>query len=430
MNLSTSLLQRQQFNINSKRDIYTDMGFKDYKREITLFIKESKNINGIQNHNLVTKINGMITNYSILDDNKQKCRICTKTVYVCEIEFPAHVTLDMLKKDINVFISIATINPIHGFTNSYVVTKDSFIDLGLSMVDLTLGESHFNIVNMSNFDQSNKFLKDLIYQNKYNPKYYNTYDAAELDSYESSRVGKISDFYDNHTTIVCNTHGDESVDNFINNDRQTGIYINKRTVTISEALSDLFNKFLFINVENLEFVYNSTSNDLNITKLSLFSKFRQDLEDYLCKSMHDSIEDWINNLNSKFNGLDYYLVLSIDKQFAIIDVIFFGDKKEIRITKPLYKLYGEFSLNSETLLEDIKISGETAKLDYIEQSIQAINYSKNNDIESNLKSLISMVNNTTATLELLLADRKQEYESLVGPNKCLNDDRSQENQKH
>lgn len=417
MNINSTIFERNRF-CSDDDDILKNMGFIDYKREITLFLKENKNTNGITGHNLVTKINGLVTNYSIFHDHKLNNRLFTKTTYVCEVEFPNNITIDMLKRNIDSFVSVATINPIHAFTNAYLVESNGNIrDYGLSLLDLTLPTAGFHILNFSNLDQNDKLNKFIIYDNKYNPRFYNSYDCNVLYDFNShsEKSCPLIELYDYHSHITCNTHGNETVDNFINNNPQTGIYINKRTVKVSESLSDIFNKILFVSVDGLEFVYDSRNDDINIKKLSFFTRFNKSLEERLCLDIYNSIIEWKETLKANFKNTDYYLVLSIDKQFAILDIMFFDTRKEIRITKPLYKLYGEFSLNSETLMNDTEAMGDIAKLDYIEQSIEAASRNGNKlELGESIQGVINMIDGATKTLQLMICEQKDQYSNLIG----------------
>lgn len=419
MNINSTIFERNRF-CSDDGDILKNMGFIDYKREITLFLKENKNTNGIIGHNLVTKINGLVTNYSIFHDHKLNNRLFTKTTYVCEVEFPNNITIDMLKRNIDSFVSVATINPIHAFTNAYLVESNGNIrDYGLSLLDLTLPTASFHILNFSNLDQNDKLNKFIIYDNKYNPRFYNSYDCNALYDFNnhSEKSCPLVELYDYHSHITCNIHGNETVDNFINNNPQTGIYINKRTVKVSESLSDIFNKILFVSVDGLEFVYDSRNDDINIKKLSFFTRFNKSLEDRLCLDIHNSIIEWKETLKANFKNIDYYLVLSIDKQFAILDIMFFDTHKEIRITKPLYKLYGEFSLNSETLMNDTEAMGDIAKLDYIERSIEAASHNENKlELEESIQGVINIIDSATKTLQLMICEQKDQYSNLIGVN--------------
>ena len=418
MNINSTIFERNKFC--SDDDVLKNMGFIDYKREITLFLKENKNTNGITGHNLVTKINGLVTNYSIFHDHKLNNRLFTKTTYVCEVEFSNNITIDMLKRNIDSFVSVATINPIHAFTNAYLIESNGNIrDYGLSLLDLTLPTASFHILNFSNLDQNDKLNKFIIYENKYNPRFYNSYDCNALYDFNShsEKSCPLVDLYDYHSHITCNTHGNETVDNFINNNPQTGIYINKRTVKVSESLSDIFNKILFVSIDGLEFVYDSRNDDINIKKLSFFTRFNKSLEDRLCLDIYNSIIEWKETLKANFKNIDYYLVLSIDKQFAILDILFFDTQKEIRITKPLYKLYGEFSLNSETLMNDTEAMGDIAKLDYIEQSIESVSRNGNKlALGESIHGVIDMIDSATKTLQLMICDQKDKYSNLIGTN--------------
>ena len=419
MNINSTIFERNRF-CSDDDDILKNMGFIDYKREITLFLKENKNTNGITGHNLVTKINGLVTNYSIFHDHKLNNRLFTKTTYVCEVEFPNNITIDMLKRNIDSFVSVATINPIHAFTNAYLVESNGNIrDYGLSLLDLTLPTASFHILNFSNLDQNDKLNKFIIYDNKYNLRFYNSYDCNALYDFNShsEKSYPLIELYDYHSHITCNTHGNETVDNFINNNPQTGIYINKRTVKVSESLSDIFNKILFVSIDGLEFVYDSRNDDINIKKLSFFTRFNKSLEDRLCLDIHNSIIEWKETLKANFKNTDYYLVLSIDKQFAILDIMFFDTRKEIRITKPLYKLYGEFSLNSETLMNDTEAMGDIAKLDYIEQSIEAVSRNENKlELGESIQDVINVIDSATKTLQLMICEQKDQYSNLIGAN--------------
>lgn len=419
MNINSTIFERNKF-CSDNDDVLKNMGFIDYRREITLFLKENKNTNGIMGHNLVTKINCLVTNYSIFHDHKLNNRLFTKTTYVCEVEFPNNITINMLKRNIDSFVSVATINPIHAFTNAYLVESNGNIrDYGLSLLDLTLPTASFHILNFSNLDQSDKLNRFIIYDNKYNLRFYNSYDCNALYDFNShsEKSCPLVELYDYHSHITCNTHGNETVDNFINNNPQTGIYINKRTVKVSESLSDIFNKILFVSIDGLEFVYDSRNDDINIKKLSFFTRFNKSLEDRLCLDIHNSIIEWKETFKANFKNIDYYLVLSIDKQFAILDILFFDTHKEIRITKPLYKLYGEFSLNSETLMNDVKSMSDIAKLDYIEQSIEAASRNGNKlALGESIHGVIDMIDSATKTLQLMICDKKDQYSNLIGTN--------------
>ena len=435
MNLSKGILRREEYLQDLGKDVYNSLGFKSHSREISLFLKESKNLNGIKGHNLVTKINGIITNYSIVDDTTHMCRILNKTVYVCEIEFPKRITLDMLKRDVNAFISIATINPINAFMNCYVLYHEEFVDLGLTMVDLTSPEKYkHSVLNLSKADLNNPLFRDIVYKNGYNPKYYNHYDYNRIGGDNDSYSGLIAEFYDSKTKIVCNTHGDESVDNFINNDSQTGIYINKRTISISNSISDIFSRIMFVCIENLEFVYRSSMNDLNIKKLSLFSSFREDLRNFICDEVKKLIDEWVLEFNKLIDYHDYYLVFSIDHQFAVFDIFFLKENKEIRITKPIYKLYAESRFDNEVASNHIKLEAtmkdpNPIKLGYIKESILSLGEAAK--AVSNIKDAIQIANMAQQTVQMFIDETKNINNNLLPDNnvRCLENDKYQRSQK-
>ena len=401
MNLN-SIIDRDNTN-ESSDSLYADLGFKDYKRQITLFLKESKNINGIVGHNLVTKISGTVTNYSIVD--KWDSRILFKTVYVCDIEFPARITIDMIKRDINSFISIAKVVPFNAFTNIYVITKHGFIDLGLSIADLT--EKHPNILNLSKNEDDNRLLHDLVYGHRYNPKYYNYFDCNALwDDNDYVRSSLICDLYDVNTKIVYNSHGEESLDCFTNNIKNN--QITTTVLGINGELNEIFGKIILNGFDSLEFVYRSSDDSVNITKLSMFTKMRDDIKDYLYNQTEIILREAISNLNEKtyLKSRDYYIVFSIDSQFAIANM--FWDNRSIRIVKPVSKMYSEFSIDNSiidyTRKADKNVLGLPNiqnQLNYIQQSVEAISNLKGASLMNDIQQIINIADNASKAIGMI-----------------------------
>ena len=349
MNLNASVIDRQIFS-DPTSDLYKSLGFKDYKRDIILYFKESKNLNGVVGNNLVTKVNSMIINYSIVDDPVFKCRVIVKTNYICDIEFPNNISLERIKRNINSFVSTASVVPIYAFSNIYVIGKNYCDDLGLSMTNLRMAyrTDNVNVINISKLEKTDFILYKRLIYNRYEPRCYNWYDTS-VNKLPRLRNIPIEELQDDHTHIICNIHGDEDVQVYLNNNRQTGIYINKKIIAISEALSNLFNKYLFINIENFELIY-SSKDGFNLKNVRFFMDFRDDLKKHIIQMIGESINKWIEEcLKTKLAGSEYYVVISINNQFAIVDLNLINENKRFVITKPIYKLYGEFVLTKEVL---------------------------------------------------------------------------------
>ena len=424
MNLNASVIDRQQFS-DFDTDLYKSLGFKDYKREIILYLKESKNLNGIVGHDLVTKVNGMIINYSIVDDKYHNCRVIFKTNYICDIEFPASVSLNKIRQNVNNFISMASAVPTYAFTNIYVIGKNNCDDLGLSMANLYTAyrTTNVEVVNISKINKNDEFYKFLIYLNKYDPKYYNSYDS-NTPNFQRTRNIPIEELYDSHTRITCNTHGDEDVQVYINNNRQTGIYINKKIIGISEALSDLFNKYLFVNIEKLELIY-STKDGYNIKGLSFFMNFREDLKSHLLGLLERSINNWITKVLETKLADNIYVIISINNQFAIIDLSLIDENKRFVIVKPIYKLYGEFTLTEE-VLQNNKTFANVNRIGHLNAKEKLVLY-KYSDEE--MDEYISFTEKVRLMAQEMNALKKAYSIGMDSNIKCLENDSFQSNQK-
>ena len=174
MNLNSVVIDRLRLNENmlenkSKSNL-KELGFVDYKRNIQLFIKEIERINGIPDRK-VQEIATLITNYSIVNIDKET-KLYNKTVYLCDVEFPKDLKIESIVKNIEQFIEIAYIRPSYAFQTAHIIKNNNYIDLGLTMCDLSVSGT-CGIINFS--DEKGEFpkFKDHIYNNSFNPKYYN-----------------------------------------------------------------------------------------------------------------------------------------------------------------------------------------------------------------------------------------------------------------
>lgn len=422
MNLELTYLNRHKNSSleQSQAKFMKELGFIGYKRTITFFMKEIKSINGIVGHDLVTKVNCLLTNYSVSMINKTD-KLFNKTVYICDVDFPAHLSFDKIKNNINEVIHSAEIKPAYAFSTSHIEYDDgTYMDFGLTMVDLTIfDQSQFAITNFSDMKGNNPIFKEIIYSNHYNPKYYTKVHAEVNQKLNESRSGNINEFVDNNTTITYNGRGFETVDTFINNIQKTGLYINKRLISSSELITDLFNKLLFISMERLEFVVDTTNPNLmmNITELKFYTSFNKNVISYYFEEICDGITKIANEYKHKFKS-DFYMVIRIDEQFVMMDLHIYNTNEEFRITKPLFKLYGEFSLKNEEILNEIESTKEFIKMDYIEQ-ISCDPDAKTRSLEDTnrmLREAISDVDNYTNRLLYYIAEAQEHRQQMIEDN--------------
>lgn len=400
MNMREIVIDRIRLNENmletKPSNNLKELGFIDYKRTIQLFIKEIERINGIPDRK-VQEIAALITNYSIVDIDRDS-RMFNKTVYFCDVEFPKDLNMEAIVKNIEPFIEIAYIRPTYAFQTGHIVRRqNSYVDLGLSMCDLSVSGS-CGIINFA--DNKGEFpkFKDQIYSNSFNPKFYNSIDAR-LDM-QKQRSGNINEFVDNRTTIFCNTYGSTSVETFINNEVKTGIYINNRTRALNDFINDVFQKLLYIGLEKIEIVMKKANKHLefNVTKCGFFAKFNDDVKHDFIEEILCICEKQAEIINAKIDE-DFYLVYSFDTKFAILDYLYKegGNEREIRITKPIYHLYNEFSIDTEDIMNNVELSGDIAKYDMIEtvEREAMLNLGCSN---KDIKNMIDVITNATNTV--------------------------------
>lgn len=418
----TNNINRNNFNMyKTDNEILKSLGFKNFSRKIYFFIKEVDNLYNIEGNKLVTKIGCLITNRSI--SCVDKSTNYNKTVYLCDVEFPKEYNIETIKRDFNKFVDIVDITPLYAFANNHIITNENkFFNYGLTLVDLSISNHNsFGIINFA--DRTNESLptfKEIIYGNQYNPKYYMVSDAKAHEDEQELRNGKVEHFFDSNTKILCNKYGSENVDNFINGVEQKGIFIDKRTMCINELITAFFNKYMFLQFDDIEIIYNSQlSKPLNIKKLTTFAEFTNDAKTYYIDQLLTDIEHLLENFKNELKE-DFYLVLSITDQFVIADVYFFNDNRKIRITKPLYKLYGEFALDSEQMLNCIESDADIAKCDMLEQvsrDIQGIEFVRD------ISGAINLIDNATKSILLAMEENKENARNLIqGNNICLLED--------
>lgn len=415
MNITSMVIDRPNSIYATKREKLKEIGIEKFSREISIFFKEAKNIQGVVGHNLVSTINCLITNKSISYLNSEKDTLFNKTTYMCDIEFPSGLSLDIIKKNIDKFLDSATIIPTFAFSNSHIEKQDgSYVDLGLTIVNLDLhDESSCGLIEFCEKTPETEKYKDIIYKNDYNPKYYNFLDS-QLDDLEcdKTRSGSIDDFRDLETKIIYNTFGAESVDTFINGSQVPGIYVGKRVLMISEFMRQVFNKCLFSPIETITFTYDTMYREVSIIELKSYSTFNKN-NSYLKKSANELIEKIITECCEKFadeckESVKY--VCGLDKNFLIIDAYFHSDNRLVRITKPMYKLFGEFAMNSENFINEVESTGDLAKSDMIDQIM------KSRGLLESAKSIanaICMIDGYTQQIKMAIEERTSNIQQQI-----------------
>lgn len=401
MNMREIVINRILTNENISDDKYLNnlkaLGFIDHKRTIQLFIKEIDKINGIPDRK-VQEIAALMTNYSITNINNNS-KLYNKTVYFCDVEFPRDLDKEAIIKNIENFIEIAYIRPTYAFQTAHIINSDGYIDLGLTMCDLSVSGT-CGIVNFSDNEGEFPKYKDYVYTNSYNPRFYNNIDNSfEI---EKKRSGNISEFVDDRTSICCNMFGTTTVENFINDKAKTGIYINNRTRTLNEFINSIFQKLLHIGLEKFEIVIRRVNNNVefNIIKCGFYAKLDDGIKQQYISEIYEIGEKEMTVVSTKLDDSDFYLIYSFNTKFAILDYFYndeVGNKRETRISKPIYHLYNEFSLDTEDIINNIELNGEIVKADMIETMFRN-NTSNLDNSQQGIQAMINYIDSITHTI--------------------------------
>jgi hypothetical protein len=206
---------------------------------------------------------------------------------------------------------------------------------------------------------------------------------------------------------VYNSHGEESLECFENGVR-SGDKITCTVLGINSELNEIFGKIVLNGFDSLEFVYRSNDDSVNITKLSMFTKLREDLKDYLYNQTEIILRETISSLNEKtwLKNRDYYIVFSIDSQFAIVNM--FWNNRSIRIVKPVSKMYSEFSIDNSIIDYTRKadknvlgLSNIQNQLGYIRQSVEAISNLKGASLMNDIQQIINIADNASKAIGMI-----------------------------
>ena len=409
MNVS-KIIERFDPNRFDSYDSYMkDLGYKDFSRKITIFVKENKNLYNIRGNNVVTNVGCLVTN--ICKYTKKESDIVktyfNKTVYLCDLDCPSTIDNSTTNSVMNCLDKCTAI-PLYAFSNNIIETSNnSFTDLGLTLIDLSMKDcSSFGIINCSG-NNNNSLYKEVIYGSKYNPMYYSNID---IENNHETRIHTIEELVDNKTRILFNKREHETVINLVNNEVQKGIFIDKYIMGLNEYMSEFFTSYLFLPFDNIEFVYDSRlDKPLNVITLNTFYKFGNDTNDYLIEELMNKINQKLNFLKTKLET-DFYLITRISDQFILCDLHIFSISREIRLSKPLYRQYCEYAIDSEMIINDIEYNGEIAKLEYIDKSVEQLGFTRN------ITSAINMINDATHQLSMIIEENKSNIHNLISNN--------------
>lgn len=400
--------------------IRKDLGIKFCRREINILIKESKNVNNITGHDLISTTRCLITNFCINDRiiGDKKYKVYSKITYICELEFPGIITKHMIETNLEKVLISGSVYPIYAFSNHQAENEEGVMhNYGMTMIDLSSGDSgSFGVMNFSDNSKSSQLtFKEIIYKDFYNPKYYTNDECECLGDERENRNGLITEYIDDNTTIVYNPLIRKEVSLKKDDIGINGIFINNRTVKTGKLINSLFSELLFIPIEELSFVYNSRypentdeNEKLNMKRIVFFTRFP---DTYRSECLDEIIDIVIKEMKAFVIELgdnnEFYLEFNSDNSRTVIDVYFYKTREDLKIAVPNEKLYSEYALSSEIILNNIEYDGEYAKLDFVDTAAKNsfINGVENNN--NKLLDVIDMLDSHTMTKSISYDERRK-----------------------
>lgn len=394
MNITTSVVERNKNlkdQINREGLMREAVGINYYKRIISIYPSVSKNIHNIDGNNVLLSSKCMIINYSISQNQKiPNVILFNKTTYICDLNFPGNITPEMLMMpDISKILSNASIEPIYAFNNPHYEKSDNkYVDLGLTMVDLnSIGD--YGVINFSqnNNDERRDYIRDIVTPEYFNPKLY-VPQEKEFGDNNCTKNGVITDFIDNHTSIIKDVHNyKRNIKVYKNGIERTDRVINKRTLKTNELLLDIFSDIIFLPIEDLDMIIDTVGGvNYNIRKFTTFKRFNNEINKYYYSKTVNSILKTIKNFRNIMNGENFYINIQKSETLFSLNIVFNNKDNsvdEIRITNPIYKLYSQFALNNESIVNNIENDIEYSKACLIEDHYNS---------ENTIKGLINNIN--------------------------------------
>lgn len=426
MNITTSVVERNKNlkdQINREGLMKEAVGINYYKRIISIYPSVSKNIHNIDGNNVLLSSKCMIINYSISQNQKiPNAILFNKTTYICDLNFPGNITPEMLMMpDISKILSNASIEPIYAFNNPHYEKSDNkYVDLGLTMVDLnSIGD--YGVINFSqnNNDERRDYIRDIVTPEYFNPKLYIPQEK-EFGDNNCTKNGVITDFIDNHTSIIKDVHNyKRNIKVYKNGIERTDRVINKRTLKTNELLLDIFSDIIFLPIEDLDMIIDTVGGvNYNIRKFTTFKRFNNEINKYYYSKTVNSILKTIKNFRNIMNGENFYINIQKSETLFSLNIAFNNKDNsvdEIRITNPIYKLYSQFALNNESIVNNIENDIEYSKACLIEDHYNSENTIRGlinniNAISDNIQSIATIshqIDNYKAGLISSHYDNKQ-----------------------
>lgn len=395
MNITKSVIERNdniKHQLNKEKALMNSVGILKYNRLIALYPSVNKNIYNIDGNNVLLTSRCILINYSVSENDKKDKRLFNKTSYICNLNFPGNITPEMLMaKDISKILSEAVIEPVYAFNNPHMETKEGhFIDYGLTMVDLGTPYDYgvINFSGQSKDDQYDPFYREIVTPEFFNPKYYIPQEK-EVNQISRGKSGVLSDFIDNHTSLIKDVNNyRRNIKLYKNGIERNDRVINKRTMNTNELLLDIFSDMIFMPIEDLVMIIDvSAATTINIQKMTTFTRFNNEANEFYYKKITNNVTKTINAFRNKMNGEMFYISIFKNEVLFSLNMIFKNKDNsvdEIRITNPLYKLYSQFALNNESIVNSIEADGEYAKLNYLESAYKSRD---NKLIESAIKTV-------------------------------------------
>ena len=406
MNITTSVVERNKNlkdQINREGLMREAVGINYYKRIISIYPSVSKNIHNIDGNNVLLSSKCMIINYSISQNQKiPNATLFNKTTYICDLNFPGNITPEMLMMpDISKILSNASIEPIYAFNNPHYEKSDNkYIDLGLTMVDLnSVGDCGVINFSQNNNDEKRDYIRDIVTPEYFNPKLYIPQEK-EFGDNNCTKHGVITDFIDNHTSIIKDVHNyKRNIKVYKNGIERTDRVINKRTLKTNELLLDIFSDIIFLPIEDLDMIIDTVGGiNYNIRKFTTFKRFNNEINKYYYSKTVNSILKTVKNFRNIMNGENFYINIQKSETLFSLNVAFNNKDNsvdEIRITNPIYKLYSQFALNNESIVNNIENDIEYSKACLIEDHYNSENTIRGlinniNAISDNIKNITTI----------------------------------------
>lgn len=376
MNITKSVIERNLFNksmVNKEEMSKEAIGIIDYHRIIVIYPSTSKNLYNIDGNNILTTSKCAIINYSIsVPDHEPDKKIFSKTTYICDLNFPGNITPEMLmESDMSRLLNGAKVDPLYGFNNIHVEYKDGeYCDHGLTMADLYSNQYDYGVLNFSGENKDNNYhFQDILMPQFFNPKLYIPKESEIKNNIE--KKGMLMDFIDEHTRIVKDVNDyKKNVKYYKNGIERKERIINKRIIKTNELLLDIFSDLIFIPIEDFQFI-TKVENDIeiNVQKLTTFKRFNNQINNYYYEKVIESITKTISNFKNDTKEDNFYISVMKNEVLFSINIYFKNQNSnvdEIRITSPIYKMYSQFALNNESIIESIENDTEYAKLNLLE----------------------------------------------------------------